>query len=74
MSGNVWEWCLNEYDKPRNCQESGNKNRVLRGGGWNFNHYFAAAAVRYGGFPNYQWYFNGFRVVLCRSVPVTFDR
>jgi formylglycine-generating enzyme required for sulfatase activity len=34
MSGNVWEWCLNEYWKPENIALSGGKNRLLRGGSW----------------------------------------
>lgn len=34
MAGNVWEWCLNEYANPENCQLSGNGRRVLRGGSW----------------------------------------
>ena len=32
MSGNVWEWCQNEYDKPSHIQLAGNETRVLRGG------------------------------------------
>jgi hypothetical protein len=34
MSGNVWEWCLNEYYDPRRIGLSGNYVRVLRGGSW----------------------------------------
>jgi hypothetical protein len=34
MSGNVWEWCLNEYEKPERIQLSGTESRVLRGGSW----------------------------------------
>lgn len=34
MSGNVWEYCLNEYSNPDRTQETGNANRVVRGGSW----------------------------------------
>ncbi len=34
ISGNVWEWCLNEYDHPERVQEAGDAARVLRGGSW----------------------------------------
>ncbi|MBN1430849.1 MAG: SUMF1/EgtB/PvdO family nonheme iron enzyme [Anaerolineae bacterium] len=34
MSGNVWEWCLNEYDNPQNIGLGGGDGRVVRGGSW----------------------------------------
>jgi formylglycine-generating enzyme required for sulfatase activity len=34
LSGNVWEWCLNEYDVPRRIEAGGDKDQVLRGGSW----------------------------------------
>jgi hypothetical protein len=34
LSGNVWEWCLNEYSNPERVQVSGTESRVLRGGSW----------------------------------------
>jgi len=35
MSGNVWEWCLNEYNTRENTSLNGTNVRVLRGGSWN---------------------------------------
>jgi len=34
VAGNVWEWCLNEYDHPERTQISGTERRLLRGGSW----------------------------------------
>jgi formylglycine-generating enzyme required for sulfatase activity len=34
LAGNVWEWCLNEYDKPERQVGKGDARRVVRGGSW----------------------------------------
>jgi len=34
MAGNVWEWCLTDYDNKTNHINSDAVNRVLRGGDW----------------------------------------
>ncbi len=34
MAGNVWEWCLNEHDRPENTRPSGDARRVVRGASW----------------------------------------
>jgi formylglycine-generating enzyme required for sulfatase activity len=68
MSGNVWEWCLNEY-------ESGDMNarstarRGVRGGSWNFDRDGARAAYRGNGSPVARFGYLGFRVVV--AVPVS---
>lgn len=47
MSGNVWEWCLNEYDEPWNVALAGDARRVVHGGSWNNDRTVARAAYRY---------------------------
>lgn len=67
LSGNVWEWCLNEYDDPSGALPGGSRWRVLRGGSWYYGRDYARAAYRGGRSPRGRDGFVGFRV-LCASV------
>jgi hypothetical protein len=51
MSGNVWEWCLNEYGNPEDVGLAGSESRVLRGGAWGILRHGARAAFRHWSFP-----------------------
>jgi formylglycine-generating enzyme required for sulfatase activity len=63
LSGNVWEWCLNEVEHPSKTQFEGDATRGLRGGSWNDSHDNARAAFRLRNNPNLRDYIFGFRVV-----------
>jgi formylglycine-generating enzyme required for sulfatase activity len=67
MTGNVWEWCLNEYNKPSNTGLGGEEWRVLRGGSWYSDKRAAGAAFR-NLIPPIDWYDGdfGMRVVCGR--------
>jgi formylglycine-generating enzyme required for sulfatase activity len=72
LSGNVWEWCRNRYDKPESDMDPtkvdmSRTSRVLRGGSWAHNRDFARAAYRY----NYIYasVLYGFRVVVVVRPP-----
>lgn len=64
MSGNVWEWCLNEYGKPNNFSLNGSVARPMRGGSWLYNQGRARAAFRYHDLPHPRNNATGFRVVV----------
>ena len=66
LAGNVFEWCLNEYDNPKNVSLEGNRARVLCGGSWYYDKDFARSSFRLGYDPIGRNYDFGFRVV-CSS-------
>ena len=67
MSGNVWEWCLNEHDRPQCTDLSGSARRVVRGGASNSVQLYARASCRLDLAPDNRFYNLGLRVV--RSSP-----
>jgi formylglycine-generating enzyme required for sulfatase activity len=70
MSGNVWEWCRNKYDKPEDEKiDQSNARRVLRGGSWLLNRGSTRAASRSDFSPDVRLNSFGFRVVLVRRPP-----
>ncbi|MCB0195796.1 MAG: SUMF1/EgtB/PvdO family nonheme iron enzyme [Anaerolineae bacterium] len=68
MSGNVWEWCLTDYENPASDADRENirssARRVLRGGSWDDYHNLARASYRFYRNPSYRYDEIGFRV--CR--------
>lgn len=70
LSGNTWEWCMNEYLDPSRIGCGGNDYRVLRGGSWNFTPGCCGATYRFRELPvsrdvQFEGGQIGFRV--CRS-------
>jgi hypothetical protein len=64
MSGNVWEWCLNEYGDVAALELSNTAHRVLRGGSWYNSRVDARAVYRRRDYPYNRNFNSGFRV--CR--------
>jgi len=67
MAGNVWEWCLNEYDDPFQFRLYGDKWRALRGGSFGLSQDRARCGYRLRHFPYLRNTDNSFRVVCGRT-------
>jgi hypothetical protein len=66
VAGNLWEWCLNDYDNPEIVDGYSNaKRKGLRGGSFNYVQALAAASSRYGFNPNHRLNLSGLRLGAC---------
>lgn len=62
MSGNVWEWCLTNWDTGTNSLSSRGRY-VLRGGAWDSDYLCAQVVYRNANLPLYGFGHTGFRVI-----------
>lgn len=68
MSGNVFEWCLTDFVTGSNDITHKNNNwRVLRGGSFYYDEYYATCAYRNFNDPYYWYNYFGFRVCIAAS-------
>ena len=62
MSGNIWEWCLNCYEKLDLIDPERTDRRVLRGGSWYHWGSYAHTEMRSRYYPDHRYNAGGFRV------------
>lgn len=65
MSGNVWEWCWDNYAENSYKKDLSTTGplKVLRGGSWGLNKYMSRVTNRHSINPNSKNKFTGFRIV-----------
>ena len=69
MAGNMWEWCWDWYSiellfklaRHGSTGAASGSYRVLRGGSWYFCALNTRCANRYYNYPDYEYYYVGFR-------------
>ncbi len=67
MSGNVWEWCLTEYENWTDDDLTNTNQRVGRGGSWDYSLANSRTTMRGGDSPASYGHYLGFRV--CVEAP-----
>ena len=68
LVGNVWEWCLNDYETIRTVNLTNEAKKVRRGGSYNFTKTYAQNDFRDIVHPYTRSSFNGMRLVLASPI------
>ena len=63
LSGNVWEWCLNEFENPQRIEIGGENPRTVRGGSFFYKREFARTNHRDRDLPVWRNLGHGFRLL-----------
>jgi formylglycine-generating enzyme required for sulfatase activity len=69
MAGNVFEWCLTDYEKPANASEHSDVRRVVRGGSWYGDRRGARCAYRGDSGPGNRSLNLGLRLLCVSPIP-----
>ncbi|RAM51933.1 MAG: protein kinase [Hapalosiphonaceae cyanobacterium JJU2] len=73
MCGNIWEWCLDEYNNSYEgaptdgspwIKNNGENIKLLRGGSWTYEQRNCRYAIRFSHFPDDRFFDVGFRLVV----------
>lgn len=67
LAGNIWEWCLNLYERPGCLALSGDARRAVRGGSWHYSRNHVRCTCRYGSAPDDHDSALGFRLICVSS-------
>jgi formylglycine-generating enzyme required for sulfatase activity len=70
MSGNLWEWCANNYREPEIIDASNTSSKVLRGGSFTYARSGARASYRSTDDPGYDYDAYGCRLVVAPIAPL----
>jgi serine/threonine protein kinase/formylglycine-generating enzyme required for sulfatase activity len=70
VSGNLWEWCLNEFERPRSCKIQAGRSRAVRGGSFSDSFRWATTRYRHEQRPSVCEPNIGFRVVFGKPIDV----
>jgi hypothetical protein len=67
MCGNVYEWCLNQHERPEEIGMEHFAPKAERGGSWLWGHDYAGATVRGEDMPDIRVTDHGFRICRARA-------
>lgn len=70
VSGNLFEWCLNNYESLTITRVQNSELKTLRGGCFSYDRYYAASNSRSSSFPNFSFPTYGLRLVVAPQIKI----
>jgi len=69
MSGNLFEWCANNYHDPEIIDPADTDEKVLRGGAFYYDRHFSRPSYRHADYPYFEYSLYGVRLVVAPPIP-----